>query len=125
VLPAFLLGLALGAPPVEAETQLIEAARRAAARGDAPNVRRCLRGWASLRRQRDLPPGLEREAAEALSWAEDAGTLRIYGSRSGPRAKIGVEDPAGIVGRVDAWGQPVDGERYRLIRAESEAAGRF
>lgn len=121
--PLLLLGLALSVPSSDGGASLLECARRAHAGGDAETVRRCLRGWATLRRQRKLPEGLKREAADATSWAAKRGMLRIYGSRLDGRVRIGVDDPAGIVDRLDVF---VDGSggRYRLLRAEQESAGR-
>jgi hypothetical protein len=122
--PALLLGLALSAPPAEAEARLVEVALRAKRAGDAAAVRRALRGWASLRHHPSLAAGLEAEAADAASWAADAGYLRIYGSRLTDRVRNGVDDPALIVGRLDVFLQRPTGERARLTRAGSEALGR-
>jgi hypothetical protein len=124
--PALLLGLALSAPPAEAEARLVEVALRAKRAGDAALVRRALRGWASLKHHPALPAGIEAEAADATSWAMSSGYLRIYGSRLPGRVRVGVDDPALIVGRLDVFIQDPSGqsERARLTRAESEAAGR-
>jgi hypothetical protein len=122
--PALLLGLALSAPPAEAEARLVELALRAKKAGDAARAQHALRGWASLRRHPSLPAGLETEAADASSWAQGTGYLRIYGSRLPGRVRVGVDDPALIVGRIDVFLQKPTGERARLTRAETEAAGR-
>src|SRR5687767_13175483 len=115
--PALLLGLALSAPPAEAEARLVEIALRAKKAGDADRVQHALRGWASLRHHHAFPPDLETEAADATSWATSSGYLRIYGSRLPGRVRVGVDDPASLVGRLDVYIQRSPTERARLTRA--------
>ena len=122
--PALLLGLALSAPPAEAEARLVEVALRAKKKGDVARVQQALRGWATLRHHHAFPPGLETEGADATSWAASSGYLRIYGSRLPGRVRVGVDDPALLVGRLDVFIQRSPTERARLTRAETEAAGR-
>jgi hypothetical protein len=123
VLALLFLGLAPSAP--DAGAALIEAARSARAAGDFGRVDRALRGWATLGRDRPLPAGLEGEAAAAIAWASKAGLLRLYGSRLPGRARVGLDDPASLVARLDAFGIGRDGSRYRLTRAEGEVVGRY
>ena len=118
------LGLTVGAPTPEAESALIKLAQAAAQAGAEDQLRKILRGWATLRRQRSLPPGMEAAAAEASAWAETAGLLRVYGSRLPGLVRIGVDDPAEIVGRLDVWVIDKDGRRSRLVRSETGAPGR-
>jgi hypothetical protein len=122
--PALWIGLALSAPPAEAEARFVEIALHAKKLGDAAATQKALRGWASLRRHQSLPVGVETEAADATSWAADAGQLRIYGSRLPGRVRVGVDDPALIVDRLDVFLAPPNRERSRLTRADTEAAGR-
>lgn len=119
-----LLGLALSPPSSDGEAALLQCAQRAHVAGERDLVRRCLRGWATLRRHGGLPEGLEQEGAEAASWAAEQGMLRIYGSLLEGRVRIGVDDPARIVDRLDVWVQTESGERHRLVRAQQESAGR-
>ncbi len=121
--PALWIGLALSAPPAEAESRLVEVAVRAKRAGDAALTRKALRGWATLRRHPQLPAGLEPEAADATAWAAGAGQLRIYGSRLPDRVRVGVDDPAALVGRLDV-SIAAAGGWARLTRARVEAAGR-
>ena len=107
---------------------LVRCAREAKARADGAALRACLRGWASLGSDSVLP-GLEREAQEAIEWARKAGRFAVFGSRlpkasGGPRVRVGIKDPAELVGRVDVYAV-LEGKRVRLKQLVSGGVGRL
>lgn len=114
---------AIAAAP-NAEDFLLARAAEASAKGDRGAVVELLHGWASLGPKAALPVGLEREAAEALVWAEHVGRFRVYASRLEDRVRVGVNDPANLAGRIDAFGI-VGQERIQITRAETEASDRY
>src|SRR5262245_23996159 len=123
MLPLVFVACAIAAAP-NAEDFLLARAAEAAHKGDRGAVMAMLRGWATLGPIGSLPVGLEKEAAEALIWAEGAGRFRLFASRLEDRVRVGVHDPASILGRIDAFGV-VGGERIQIARAESEATDRL
>jgi hypothetical protein len=118
---AFACALAASVP---AEDYLLARAARAAEKGDRAQTSELLRAWATLGPRGGLPKGLEKEAAEALAWADGAGRFRLYASRLEDRVRVGSHDPAQLVGRIDAYAV-IGGETLRITRAAEEASGRL
>lgn len=103
----------------------LDAAKRAKKRGDTADLERRLQAWATLAPiDPPLPTGLEAEAAESLAWAKEHGRFRIFASRLEDRVSVGVEDPAHLVARVDAWIRDGD-KQLQLVRVDSERADRW
>lgn len=117
------LSCALAASP-SAEDFLLARAAEAAGKGDRGALTDALRGWATLGPKRALPAGLEKEAAEALAWADRAGRFRLFASRLEDRVRVGLHDPAALSSRIDAYAV-VNGETLRIARAADEAFDRL
>lgn len=118
------LSCALAAGPT-AEDFLLARAAEAAGKGDRGALTDALRGWATLGPKGGaLPAGLEKEAAEALAWADRAGRFRLFASRLEDRVRVGLHDPASLSGRIDAYAV-VNGETLRIARAADEAFDRL
>lgn len=107
-----------------ADEVLLKRARLALKNRDEASAVRFLRGWASLRPRALLPAGLEKEAGEAVSFAERSGRLRLYGSWQNGEVRVAVNDPAEIVSRVNVWATTEDGSRGRLTQSGQTADGR-
>lgn len=127
---AWLLAVAVAVPDApkaegeRADEALIRAARAACPAGETDRCRAALRAWATLASRTALPAGLEREAADAVAFAKNAGELRLFASRVGDRIRVGVSDPAGAVDRIDVWIGTQKGF-VRLGMLEGGAQGRY
>jgi hypothetical protein len=117
------LACAFAAAP-NAEDFLLARAHEAAAKGDRGALTELLRGWATLGPRGGLPVGLEKEAAEALAWADGVGRFRLFASRLEDRVRVGVYDPAALAARIDAFAV-VNGETLRITRAADEVSDRL
>lgn len=121
---ALLLFAAGPAAPSDETSDLVAAAARAQAAGDAEVAARILRARATLGRTGPVPAALEPADAAARKWASGVGPLRLFASRVGTdRVRVGVDDPAEAVDRLEVVAVGAAGAA-RLTRAESEAAGR-
>jgi hypothetical protein len=109
-------------PP--AESILLETAREAKIRGDRAKVEWCLRGWASLGGGAPPPVTVSAEAALARAWAQGRPPFRVFGSRLADRIRVGLEDPAGLVGRVVVTIKEGDRE-LTLVPLEGSAPDRM
>lgn len=118
------LALSLLAAAQDPGAVLLEAAMRAQAAGHAAEAERWVRGWATLGASPRPPPELAGLAAEAESWVLEAGRFRLFASRTGDRVRVGLDDPARLVDRVEV-AAVTEGGRALLKRAESEAPGRM
>lgn len=117
-------------PKVEREqidAFLLETAEDALARDDTTIARRALSTWASLSTRDALPASarLGTLAADAIARAKADGVLRVYGSRTESRVRVGLADPANVVDRVDVWLELEDGGVVRLSRLEDGADDRY
>ena len=130
------LGLALvgqGEGPAAAgfDAELLAAAQGAQVAGDRARAEALYRAWATLAPRPGLPPGGGELAARALDFADHRGHLRVFATRipRGPAAgellRVGVQDPASVVERVEALVVVEDGRRAQLTRAESPREGRY
>lgn len=104
---------------------LWSALEQAQAASDGAEVTRILRAWATLGSPGTPPEGLRGPAEQAQAWANQEGPLRVFVSRVSPsRVRVGVDDPAHAVDRLDVFSVAADGQVAQMTRAESEAAGR-
>jgi hypothetical protein len=108
-------------PP--AAPALLEAALGAKARGDQAELTWCMQAWATLG-EGTAPAELSAEAKGAAEWAAARGRFRMFGSRLPDRIRVGIEDPAGAVGRVIVTIREGASER-RLVQAEESAPDRM
>jgi hypothetical protein len=118
-------GIGAGADRDGAAPALIAQALAAARRGDQAGATRALRAWATLEPREDAPAELAELAAEARRFASMHGPLRVSATRTSGRIRVGLQDPAAMVDRVEAWVADGAGGAGRLARAEGEAPGRF
>ncbi len=124
--------LAIGASEPKAERDQVDAfllntAEEALGRDDTATARRALSTWASLSTRDALPEhtNLATLAADAIARAKADGGLRVYGSRTGSRVRVGVSDPANVMDRLDVWLELESGDLVRLSRLEDGADGRY
>lgn len=102
----------------------LTAAEAAHRRGDGARRDTYLRGWATLGARPPAPAALAEPAAAALQWASGAGAFRLFASRHDDRVRIGLNDPAQLVTRLEATGRTADRATV-LARADGEVPGRF
>jgi hypothetical protein len=124
-----LLWVALRAVPgPSADQAFLNKAALAKRHHDAAGVTRALRAWATVAERADAKTaasvGLEAEAAEAIAWGKSAGRFELFITRLPDRVRVGVSDPAELLGRLDAF-VDLKSERIRLRRLEDERQGRF
>jgi hypothetical protein len=124
VLAGVLSLLLAGAPPEAPTRLLLDAAVTAKARRDKPKLEWCLRAWASLGGTETAPLSLAAEVAAAREWALRLPPLRAYGSRLPDRIRVGLEDPASVVGRVIVTVREA-GVTRQLIQEEGHAEDRL
>ena len=115
-----LLVLALAQP--EAASRLIAAAQQAQASGDQVGASAALAGLASLG-VKSVPEDLRSALRDVESELGPDGRFRLFASRVDDRVRVGLSDPAGLVGRVDVFAVESSGRR-RLYRSEHAPAGR-
>ena len=111
------VGFALLAAAGDPGARLLEVARQALANGDQARATRAARGLASLG-DAPVPQDLAALGVGATP------TFRLYGSRLADRVRVGLEDPAGLVGRLDVLVE-VGGQTRALSPLEDHAAGRL
>ena len=102
----------------------LAAAEAAHRQGEAARRDTYLRAWATLGARPPAPAALAEPAAAAQQWASSAGAFRLFASRHGDRVRIGMNDPAQLVTRVEATGRSADRATV-LARADGEVPGRF
>jgi hypothetical protein len=107
-----------------AEPMLLDAAREAKSKGDRARLEWCLRAWASLGGATPPPVTVSAEAASARTWAEGQRPFRLFGSRMPDRIRVGLEDPAHVVGRVIVTVQE-SGRELQLLPLEGIAPDRM
>ena len=82
-----------------------------------------MRGWASLSPSKPPPETLTVAASAALAFVREHGFLRVSGSWRDGEARIALNDPAGIVARLEVWAEGADGSRTRLTRTSDAPDG--
>ncbi len=125
-LPPIIVAILLtGAPAPSASGPLLQALDRPQTPPGAAESTRILRTWATLGAHGVVPQAHREGAQQAKAWAETVGPLRVFASRVSPtRVRVGVDDPAHGVDRLDVYAVGSAGQLAQMTRAESEAAGR-
>jgi len=125
-LPPIIVAILLtGAPASSAPGPLLQALDRPQTPLGTAETTRILRTWATLGASGVVPQAHREGAEQAKAWAETVGPLRVFASRVSPtRVRVGVDDPAHGVDRLDVYAIGSGGQLAQMTRAESEAAGR-
>ncbi len=120
----YVIGLLITAPDSAADDRLLAAARTASVAQDFEAVDAHLFGWATLKARPAPPAGFPRRGSIAISQADQAGRLALFVSRVGPRLRVGLNDPARLVGRLEAVWVDAEGQETPLVVAEEPIGGR-
>ena len=114
------LAAGLMAAPSPASDALVTQARLAVEANEPARARWCVRGWLSLNPGASLPEGLASLASEV----EAPPPFRLYASRLHHQVRVGLHDPAGLVGQLVVVTEE-DGRVHRLSPTESVVADRL